>query len=392
MFIRYYMNSLIKPYKIIILFWSFSTFLFCNELNSLNIRKELSLVDALNGYSFLVAGHTYGTPSASLFPAASLIYGIDNINNLDIEFFILLGDIIQHQIKSKNIGELEIEIFKKTIVEQVSVPILNSPGNHDVVNRELYDYYFGKSFFDFQIGSEIFIVLDSEIIEGDIKGEQLNYILELLESVNTNTSINNIFIFIHKTLWAVNNPILNTIDPWVNGPRKGKVNNFEEKILPKLDSISNSKDIYIMSGDIGIKNYILGKFPQESFSLFYHKDKNNITYLASGLAENNNDAVIKVNISSDGVVSFKPISLLGDSLNNIEHYGISYWNNIYGKELNNFKQDEKSLLNNKALSNSFFIKIKKLIIHRYFFYGYTSAVLSIIFLFFFYIRIFNKKP
>ena len=142
--------------------------------------KSLKLNDTPYAYSFLVAGHVYGTPSASLFPASSLLANIENFNDMNLEFIMLLGDVIQHLGAENGIGELETTLFKKFVADKLNAPIFNSPGNHDYGNPELYKKYFGNSYFHFQNSSEVFIVLDTELVTNQIEGIQLEYLLELL--------------------------------------------------------------------------------------------------------------------------------------------------------------------------------------------------------------------
>jgi hypothetical protein len=289
--------------------------------------KVLNLKESPHAYSFIISGHAYGTPSGSLYPAASLLGNIQLFNSLKPDFMMLLGDAIQHQGAGNGIGKLEIEIFKKSLVDKLDFPIFNSPGNHDLSIRNLYEKYFGKTFFHFQQSSELYIVLDTQLGPGLSDRPQRDYVLNLIKSAKQDNGIKNIFVFMHTTLWAVNNSPLNSINPWVNGPMSGS-NDFEKIILPELNLLAQEKNVYLFSGDIGLKNYQLGKFPQESFPLFYQKH-NNITYIANGLAENENDAVIKVDVSIDGDVAFYPISLIGNEIGNIDQYGIEYWQNKF---------------------------------------------------------------
>ena len=156
-----------KIYKLRISF--ITSLLFCMTFFTSNVSGDitsqisdevLNLQESPHAYSFIVSGHTYGTPSGSLYPAASLLANIQLLNSLNPDFMMLLGDVIQHQGAENGIGELEIEIFKKSLVDKLEFPVFNSPGNHDLSIRNLYEKYFGKTFFHFQQSSELYIVLD----------------------------------------------------------------------------------------------------------------------------------------------------------------------------------------------------------------------------------------
>ena len=52
--------------------------------------------DTAKEYSFLIAGHLYGSPgSPSVYPSASFLANIDMINQNNASFFVLLGDNYQ---------------------------------------------------------------------------------------------------------------------------------------------------------------------------------------------------------------------------------------------------------------------------------------------------------
>jgi hypothetical protein len=329
------------------------------EIRSQISEKTLNLKEVPHAYSFIVSGHTYGVPSGSMYPAASLLANIQLLNSLNPDFMMLLGDVIQHQGAENGIGELEIEIFKKSLVDKLEFPLFNSPGNHDLSIRNLYEKHFGKTFFHFQHSSELYIVLDTELGPGLSDTTQLDYILKLVKRAKEDNEIKNIFMFLHGTLWAVNNSPLNTINPWVNGGPITQSNNFEKTILPELNLLAKEKNVFLFSGDIGLKNYELNKFPQESFPLFFQKH-NNITFIANGLAENENDAVIKVDLSIDGDVSFNPISLIGNDLGDIVQYDIEYWQNKFStseplKEVQADKKGDIILKIKIIMKSNFFI-------------------------------------
>jgi len=336
--------------------------------------KELGLPETPQEYSFLAAGHVYGAPSPSAYPAASFLANIEKFKNMDADFFVMMGDIIQHQGVDK-LGESEIHIFKSTVGDKLDIPIFNAPGNHDLSNRELYTKYFGKTFFSFRYSSELYIFLDSELNVGQIEGEQREFILNHLNAVKHSNDIKNIFIIIHQTLWAINNEPINVIDPWVNGgPHPKEWSSFEEYILPVLFTLSENKQIYLMSGDIGVKDYVLGKIPG-AFPLFYQEDpKHNLTYIACGLGENEHDAIIKVDITREGEVTFSPISLIGKDLGEIHQYGIDYWSTkfaVHGEDNQVEKQEVRAY--RRLLS-----KIKRVLTNKYFLLGNAFSFILII--------------
>jgi hypothetical protein len=295
--------------------------------------KVLEPPDTPQEYSFLCAGHVYGAHSPSAYPAASFLANINKFNAMDVQFFVMLGDITQRCTES------EIDIFNYTIGNSLKMPIFNARGNHDVGNRDLYSKHFGKTYFSFRYCSEWYIFLDTEINDGQVEGEQLEFLLNSLNETKHSDDIKNIFIFSHRLLWAIDNKPVDKIIPWVNGPsyHPKTATSFKEYILPELFPLSNNKNIYLMSGDIGC---------EWSFPLFYEENpKHNITYIACGLGESRKDAIIKVDITRGGEVTFTPISLTGEKLEEIKHYDIDYWATYFGERNKLSAQIQKLLTN-----------------------------------------------
>ena len=206
---------------------------------------------------------------------------------------MLLGDAIQNQGYPPILGELETEIFKDSLVNKLEFPLFNSPGNHDLRDRKSYEKHFGeKTYFHFQKSSELYIVLDSELGQHNLIKPQIDFALNLIELAAEDEKIKNIFVFQHQTLWAFDNYPINTINPWVNGPRT-ESNNYEKIILPALNLLAKKKNVYLLSGDVGVGTALPNKYPREALDIFFQK-YNNITYIATGLSENHKDRVIKV--------------------------------------------------------------------------------------------------
>ena len=282
--------------------------------------KVLGLSDTPQEYSFFVAGHLYGAPqSPSVFPSASFLANIGMINQNKAKFFILLGDNIQAANPDY------IENFKASVCSNIEIPMFNAVGNHDVTKRELYESHFGRTYFDFRHGSELFIILDGQINHGEIVGEQLEYLKSVLDYANKSEEIKNVFIFSHNLIWSKNNENLRrVVYPHTNShSHYENIDNFKSVVMPEIIQLSQTKKVFMMSGDIGVSR---------SLPLLYHEDeKHNITYVACGLGDTEKDAIIKVDITREGEVTFAPISLTGEKLEEIDHYGINYWATYFGE-------------------------------------------------------------
>jgi len=298
-------------------------FCYAKEIKSSFNGLVLDLNKKVGDYSFLVAAHLFGstyTRSTSVFPSSSAIASIGMINSSGVDFFVSLGDIYGRP------SLLNIQNFNKSFASKINMPFFNSPGNHEMENRALYEYYYGKeTYFDFIYGQEAFIFLDTDLDKG-IEGEQLKYFQRILHDYTKDPSIKNVFIFGHELLWSAYNVNFQFIFSFLITKRHYPLTsgNFKCEIEPYLINLSQKgKDIYWFSGDGG------GAFP---CVFFYAKDPHhNIRYIATGIQDNINDAIIKVNINKSGEVTMEPISLTGKKLLPIESYSLNYWENLINK-------------------------------------------------------------
>ena len=141
-------------------------------------------------YSFLVAGHIYGSHNKSVYPSASITANIQMINGLEPDFMVLLGDIVR--LPNKH----QISLLRKSFLNKLAFPVFNAPGNHDVADRAKYVDNFGRTYFSFRYSTEIFIFLDGEIDNGRIKDEQLEFLVNSIETCRNNPNVY-IYSFFH---------------------------------------------------------------------------------------------------------------------------------------------------------------------------------------------------
>lgn len=189
----------------------------------------LSQAEKADSYSFGVGGHLYGASKNhnSVFPSSSFLGNIDRINSSNISFFVSLGDNFR-RLTEEHIGH-----FKSTVASRLKMPFFNAVGNHDVTNRERYEAHFGKTYYDFIFGNELFIILDTEWVTGDIAGNQLDYLFNAIQRYQENPDIRNVFIFSHKLIWAVDEQYLAIVLHHLNN-QSGypSQNHFKSQIKP----------------------------------------------------------------------------------------------------------------------------------------------------------------
>jgi len=269
-------------------------------IKSASTTEDLPNIQSNNqGYSFYVAGHTYGKPGVE----SKGLYGpfTDKFHLINeyqpIKFGFLLGDLV------KNASNEAWELVKKDL-DSLDPRIKNIvvPGNHDVGNgvhdakREIFLKQFGKTFFSFKHGKDIFIVLDGNISEWNISGEQLQFLKKSLP--NKKGSSNNIFIFSHQLIWHNSSkPEFKKIQPNSLEGRSDNLN-FWDEVFPLLFELANN--VYFFSGDIGA-------FPNGN-ELFYTKYLN-VTFVATGMGGGMRDNFLIVSVINGRVeIFFVPIN------------------------------------------------------------------------------------
>jgi len=256
-------------------------------------------------YAFLVAGHTYGAtgvnnpgvhpPFKSLFP---------HINSLGLDFGVFTGDIVIHSTAS-DWDEVEADL------DELKMPVHFAVGNHDMTNRDLFVSRYGPTYYGFETHTDLFVVLDSELDECSIVGDQLTF----LESTLDSTLAQNVFIFVHKVLWVAEGTPYYVLRDRVNGPKEYDFrSNFWTAIIPMLQELE--AQVYVIAGDVGVS---------WAMSLFYDEYEN-IRFVASGMggAEEENFTVFHVRGESVQITAYR---LDGQplKLGAVQAYDLSYY-------------------------------------------------------------------
>jgi hypothetical protein len=272
-----------------------------SDISSFNNLK-VNIEDTCNTYKILVTGHLHGSSNnKSGFPASTLLGNLDLINGGNYAFMVSLGDLFMNP-------DTDIDNYYKSFFSKLSVPFFNAVGNHDVFGNK-YKQHFGNTFFSFAKRTEIFIFLDTEINNGDIISEQLLFLKNELSSIDT---INNIFIFMHRPLWAEEHPLMKNI--FTDNTRSFLKTNYNTTIHPLLISIPSNKNIFLFAGSMG----------NAPASFFYHKE-NNITYVATAIRDLPRDAFLEV-ILNNSYPDFNTITLTNNPVKPLFDYNLDYYN------------------------------------------------------------------
>lgn len=132
---------------------------------------------------------------------------IDEINTLKPDFAIMVGDLIQGD--TTDLAKLEAE-WKEFWEHQsdLIVPFLPLPGNHDITNRVMYDYWekhIGRTYSAFTYKNCLFLLLNTE--EWHVNsGEWTNWFgekqIEYVKSQLTqHKDVRHTFVMLHRPLW-----------------------------------------------------------------------------------------------------------------------------------------------------------------------------------------------
>ena len=146
-------------------------------------------------YSFFVAGHPYyGKGDLGIFPP--FFNEFSKINNRDeISFGVFVGDIV----KTPSVYAWD---RVDEDLDSLDVEVHFAVGNHDMKDRNLYEQRYGITYYDFTYQNDLFIILDPNIDNWNISGEQLFYLKDLLHQKNL--WVDNIYVFFHQLFTIFN--------------------------------------------------------------------------------------------------------------------------------------------------------------------------------------------
>lgn len=263
--------------------------------------EPIIIIESQISYSFFVAGHTYGSQGVNnigLHPPFEAFY--DTINTYPkMSMGILTGDIVQYST-TQDWDEVDASL------QRLNMPIYFAYGNHDIQwNRPLVEHRYGATYKSFTKGNDLFIILDPNLANWKIEGEQLDFLIHTLDSLGTQSD--HIFVFFHQLMWWKQNHLFSNNKP---NSFEGKADslNFWTELEPRFNALN--KPVFLFAGDVGAA--------VNSKSLMYYKDVD-ITYISSGMGRGEADNFIIVEVWNDGRVYCKPFWL--NNANNLNRLG-----------------------------------------------------------------------
>lgn len=241
-------------------------------------------------FRVLVVGHVYGSiEGEDMDPARSLVNNIPELEKSDPAMLVSLGDIVKVSSED-DFSELDRQLLSK-----LTIPVFNTPGNHDVENRSLYEKLFGQTFFSFKYGPTRMIFLDTERQECAIDSEQLDMLKNSLQESRTDPETKYVFIFMHKTLFFDVEELieLNNTNALPNQWKCIGSPQFPEIFQNLLVPVSIEKPIYIFAGDVGATGNLTPYYET--------REDGRITFVMTGLGDNSKDSGIMITITEKSV-------------------------------------------------------------------------------------------
>jgi len=294
--------------QIIFLSISITTFAGSN-ITSPFTKQTIELKDS-NAYSFIVSGHFYGNKYNNTgYPTHTLLANIEWINKSKATMLMVLGDLFM-DIKN------DIPLYEQSFFSKLNKPLFNTVGNHDLTANVYQDNY-GKTYDYFILNNTIHLLLDSELNDGNIEGEQL-VLLKKIESIVNSKKISHVFIYTHRTLWARSYTDLDKL--FLANTQSTFTNNFETDVLPILNKIQLKSKVVCFAGSLG----------EAPAAVFNYKSNTGIQYIATAIRGYKKDAFLIVNVNN-GEVSYDLKSLTNQKLESFDYYNLEFWNKNIGQ-------------------------------------------------------------
>jgi len=261
-------------------------------------KNKKQSVERVVEYSFFVAGHVYGEPginNVGVHPPFKAKFELIKTDPF-IQFGVFTGDLV-YKPSVKDWDEIDAD------VKALNMPVYVAVGNHDMNDRELYEKRYGKTYFNFVQNNDLYIILDPNIDNWNISGDQLTFLEEVLKKEAD--KVDNIFVFFHQVLWWDKDNLYKKVDLNSVDYRSDSLN-FFTTVEPMFKKVKNN--VVMFSGDVGAF-YTAQEFMYHSYE--------NITLIASGMGGGVRDNFIIVDVYSDKTIEYRLIHLNGDNINSL---------------------------------------------------------------------------
>jgi len=259
-------------------------------------------------YSFIVAGHAYGSHTAKnigLHPA--LLNSLNSGYDSNAAFIVFTGDIVRKST-TESWQQVEDEL------SNYPLPYYYAMGNHDAneLAWQVFENKFGSTYYAFNSQSELFIVLNSTEDERSVSSNQVEFLQDQIN--NAGDTIRNIFIFFHEVLWNSHEKYIGVIsNSRSRYDQMVDYSNYWEEVHPMLSERAD-KNFFLIAGDVGGN--------REAISAFYDT-WDHITFVASGMGEVDDENYLLVLVHTKDSVEFELVPLNSDfNLPDLEYHTV----------------------------------------------------------------------
>ena len=177
----------------------------CSNIETVSLPVHKSGHFQQDRFRFIVAAD----PQLFRGKKEDLDKAILSINDFEPEFVVMCGDLVE---TSSN--QQQIQAYKDSVAKlSPEITLYNLPGNHDlglpvkIENILVYQENFGKLWFHFTNGKNLFVVLSSDILrdnDAPMNKQQKASLTNTLEQFESK-AVSNIFVFMHHPLY-LNSP------------------------------------------------------------------------------------------------------------------------------------------------------------------------------------------
>ena len=177
---------------------------------------------------------------------------VREINQLKPDFTVMIGDIIEGA--GSNSVKLQIQWDEaKSHLDSVGTPLVLVPGNHDIYNRESYDFWkkqIGKTYDAFTYGECRFILINTEEGKGTAQtglGDvQLAFVRQEIEQAQNKP----VFLIMHQPMWIIESGLgeqWKTIEQWLGSRAYTVIAGHMHVLAAKRDG----NHLFLMQGPTG---------------------------------------------------------------------------------------------------------------------------------------------
>lgn len=236
-------------------------------------------------YRFFVAGHTYGVhPKPVPGLHMPFVAEFDYLNSQEnLSFGVLTGDIVYHS-RDTSWDQVDRQLA------QLQVPVYFTTGNHDEGHKSPYKERYGITYYAFEQGNDLHLVLNPGLGGWNIWNEQMTFLQEQLATAEDHQ---NIFLYFHHILWWEKDNQYAAYPPNSLDGRAPTVN-FWPEVMPLLEACD--RPIYCFAGDVGARG-----LP----TVFFADKVGKVHLIASGMGNGKRDNYLLVDVLPDGEVVLK---------------------------------------------------------------------------------------